>query len=252
MKQILSGLRSASCMLALLGVSHFAVAQSVDDAAAPQLASATLTDAAPQPASTALTPGSQQSAVQQAPVEQSAQVASAPSPDAVGGDVAEVQRLISASALTEFRTTYNGSFGASLLFDGKEMTYYVALFQQKNFWRVIKTQNSDRANAIFNDFVRQTVQLSQVEIRKTELGAQKIYTDRMIALSQTRAEQLQADLTIAHTQQAEVTARQQQIMEQSKQLETERQTAQQQLKAVRRRVATLEQENSAGLPPYRH
>jgi len=237
MKQILSGLRSASVMLALLGVSHFAVAQSVDDAA-------------PQPASTALTPGSQQGAVQQAPAQQPAPVASAP--DAVGGDVAEVQRLISASALTEFRTTYNGSFGASLLFDGKEMTYYIALFQQKSFWRVIKTQNSDRANAIFNDFVRQTVQLSQVEIRKTELESQKIYTERMIALSQTRADQLQADLTIAHTQQAEVTARQQQIMQQSKQLETERQTAQQQLKEVRRRVATLEQENSAGLPPYRH
>jgi len=100
--------------------------------------------------------------------------------------------------------------------------------------------------------VRQTVQLSQVEIRKTELESQKIYTERMIALSQTRADQLQADLTIAHTQQAEVTARQQQIMQQSKQLETERQTAQQQLKEVRRRVATLEQENSAGLPPYRH
>jgi len=132
------------------------------------------------------------------------------------------------------------------------MTYYIALFQQKSFWRVIKTQNSDRANAIFNDFVRQTVQLSQVEIRKTELESQKIYTERMIALSQTRADQLQADLTIAHTQQAEVTARQQQIMQQSKQLETERQTAQQQLKEVRRRVATLEQENSAGLPPYRH
>jgi hypothetical protein len=239
MKQILSGLRSASFMLALLGASHFAVAQSVDDAA-------------PQPASAALTPGSQQGAVQQAPAQQPAPVASAPAPDSVGGDVAEVQRLISASALTEFRTTYNGSFGASLLFDGKEMTYYVALFQQKSFWRVVKTQNSDRANAIFNDFVRQTVQLSQVEIRKTELESQKIYTERMIALSQTRADQLQADLTIAHTQQAEVTARQQQIMQQSKQLETERQTAQQQLKEVRRRVATLEQENSAGLPPYRH
>ena len=108
------------------------------------------------------------------------------------GNVAELQQMIRGSDLSELRTTYNGSYGASLLFYGKEMTYYVALFQQKNFWRVIKTQDVMRAEMIYKDFVRQTVQLSDVEIRRTQLEAQKIFTERMIALSQDSANRLQA------------------------------------------------------------
>src|SRR6201996_6981050 len=81
------------------------------------------------------------------------------------GNVAELQQMIHGSDLSELRTTYNGSYGASLLFYGKEMTYYVALFQQKNFWRVIKTQDDQRAEMIYKDFGRQTAQLSDVEIR---------------------------------------------------------------------------------------
>jgi hypothetical protein len=88
------------------------------------------------------------------------------------GNVAELQQMIRGSDLSELRTTYNGSYGASLLFYGKEMTYYVALFQQKNFWRVIKTQDATRADMIYKDFVRQTLQLSDVEIRRTQLEAQ--------------------------------------------------------------------------------
>ncbi|MBN3857489.1 DUF2968 domain-containing protein, partial [Paraburkholderia sp. Ac-20340] len=42
-------------------------------------------------------------------------------------DVAELQQMIRGSELNELRTTYNGTYGASLLFYGKEMTYYVAL-----------------------------------------------------------------------------------------------------------------------------
>jgi hypothetical protein len=87
----------------------------------------------------------------------------------------------------------SGIATAELLFSGKEMTYYVALFQQRNFWRVIKTPDDTRAELIYKDFVRQTVQLSDVEIRRTRLEAQKGFTERMIALSQDRANRLQAD-----------------------------------------------------------
>jgi hypothetical protein len=45
------------------------------------------------------------------------------------GNVAELQQMIRGSDLSELRTTSNGNYGASLLFYGKEMTYYVALFQ---------------------------------------------------------------------------------------------------------------------------
>src|ERR1700739_2486115 len=98
------------------------------------------------------------------------------------GNVAELQQMLRGSELAELRTTYNGSYGASLLFYGKEMTYYVALFQQKNFWRVIKTPDERRADLIYRDFARQTVQLSDVEIRRSRLEAQKAFTERMIAL----------------------------------------------------------------------
>lgn len=49
------------------------------------------------------------------------------------GNVAQLQQMIRNSTLVELRTTYNGSYGTSILFDAQEMTYYVALFSAKEF-----------------------------------------------------------------------------------------------------------------------
>lgn len=168
--------------------------------------------------------------------------------NSTGGNVAELQRMIHGSELTELRTSYNGSYGASLLFYGKELTYYIALFQQKNFWRVIKTQDAARAEAIYADFVRHTAQLSDVEIRRTKLEAQKAYTDRMIALSQDRAARLQADLSVAQAQQAEVASRQKQAQAQAQALNAEKAAAQSQLRELQRHIRELQRQNEAGLP----
>jgi hypothetical protein len=242
MRQILSGWGSAFVLMAVLGASQTAVAQTADDAAA----------AAPMPASEALTPASQAGAMQQAPAVPSAPVDAVPLADESVGDVADLQRLIKGSELTEFRTSYNGSFGASLLYYGKDQTYYVALFQQKSFWRVVKTQSAARADAVFNDFVKQTVQLAQIEIRRTEIEAQKGYTEQMIALAQARAARLQADLNVAHSQKELVAARLKAASQQAAQLEAEREAAQQQLQELRRHVADLQQQDDAGLPKTRH
>ncbi|WP_237576081.1 DUF2968 domain-containing protein [Mycetohabitans sp. B8] len=166
----------------------------------------------------------------------------------IGGNVAELQRLIHASALTEFRTSYNGSYGASLLFHSKEMTYYIALFQQKNFWRVIKTQDPVRAEAIYADLVRQTVQLSDIEIRRARLEAQKAFTDRMIALSRDRAVRLQTDLNVARAQEAEVTTRQKQTAAQAQALDAQKAAAQTQLRELQRHIRDLQRQTEAGLP----
>ena len=166
------------------------------------------------------------------------------------GNVAELQQMIRGSDLSELRTTYNGSYGASLLFYGKEMTYYVALFQQKNFWRVIKTQDVMRAEMIYKDFVRQTVQLSDVEIRRTQLEAQKIFTERMIALSQDSANRLQADLDVARQQQSIVTAQQEQTRAQATSLAQQKASAQDQLRAAQRQVRDLQRQLESGLPPH--
>ncbi|KAE8756495.1 MULTISPECIES: DUF2968 domain-containing protein [Paraburkholderia] len=166
------------------------------------------------------------------------------------GNVAELQQMIRGSDLSELRTTYNGSYGASLLFYGKEMTYYVALFQQKNFWRVIKTQDATRADMIYKDFVRQTLQLSDVEIRRTQLEAQKAFTERMIALSQDRANRLQADLDVAHQQQTIVANQQQQTRAEATALAQQKAAAQDQLRAAQRQVRELQRQLETGLPSH--
>jgi len=166
------------------------------------------------------------------------------------GNVAELQQMIRGSDLSELRTTYNGSYGASLLFYGKEMTYYVALFQQKNFWRAIKTQDATRADMIYKDFARQTLQLSDVEIRRTQLEAQKAFTERMIALSQDRANRLQADLDVAHQQQTIVANQQQQTRAEATALAQQKAAAQDQLRAAQRQVRELQRQLETGLPSH--
>lgn len=164
------------------------------------------------------------------------------------GNVAELQQMIRGSELNELRTTYNGTYGASLLFYGKEMTYYVALFQNKTFWRVIKTSDEARAELIYRDFAQKTVQLSDVEIRRTRLDAQKAFTTRMIALTQDHANRLQADLQVAQQQQAIVADQQKQTRDQANALQVEKAAAQDQLRAVQRQVRDLQRQVEGGLP----
>ncbi|MEX3812148.1 DUF2968 domain-containing protein [Paraburkholderia sp. BR13439] len=164
------------------------------------------------------------------------------------GNVAELQQMIHGPDLSELRTTYNGSYGASLLFYGKEMTYYVALFQQKNFWRVIKTQDAGRAELIYKDFARQTMQLSDVEIRRTQLEAQKAFTQRLVALSQERASRLQADLDVARQQQSIVASQQEQKRAEATELAQQKAAAQDQLRVAQRQVRNLQRQLESGLP----
>ncbi|WP_233881723.1 DUF2968 domain-containing protein [Paraburkholderia flagellata] len=164
------------------------------------------------------------------------------------GNVAELQQMLRGSELAELRTTYNGSYGASLLFYGKEMTYYVTLFQNKTFWRVIKTSDETRAEAIYRDFAMKSGQLAEVEIRRTRLEAQKAFTDRMIALTQDHANRLQADLAIAREQQALVADQQKQSRDQANALLAQKTAAQAQLRTVQRQVRELQQQVEGGLP----
>ncbi len=130
------------------------------------------------------------------------------------------------------------------------MTYYVALFQQKNFWRVIKTQDATRADMIYKDFVRQTVQLSDVEIRRTQLEAQKSFTERMIALSQDRANRLQADLDVARQQQSIVATQQQEKKAETTALAQQKLAAQDQLRVAQRQVRELQRQLESGLSSH--
>lgn len=167
------------------------------------------------------------------------------------GNVAELTRMLRDGKVVEMRTTYNGSYGASLMFDPQEMTYYVALFQDKHLWRVIKSQDKSRAEMIYANFSQQTVQLSDIEIRRTELQAQKAFLERVIALSNSRAQQLQADLGIARSQQAEVAQRQKSAQEQTHALQIEKRAAQAQLRELQQQVQQLERQTETGLPAHK-
>jgi len=46
----------------------------------------------------------------------------------VRNTVDELRQLVDSKQLTELRTTYNGSYGASLLFNTSTLNYYVAPF----------------------------------------------------------------------------------------------------------------------------
>lgn len=164
------------------------------------------------------------------------------------GNVAELAQMLHDGRIVEMRTTYNGSYGASLMFDPREMTYYVALFQDKHLWRVIKSQEKSRAEMVYANFVQQTVQLADVEIRRTELQAQQTFLERVIALQANRARQLQADLSVAHSQQAEVAQRQKAAQEQTQVLQVEKRAAQLQLRDLQEQVRQLERQAETGLP----
>lgn len=179
------------------------------------------------------------------------QSSSAATPDDVKeaqGNVAELRRLMRGNELTELRTSYNGSYGASLLLHGDDLTYYIALFQQKNFWRVIKTHDDVRAEAIYADFVKKSAQLADAELHRAKLAAQKAYTERQIALQQARADRLQADLDVAHQQQMLFASRQKETRDEAAALETQKRAAQDQLRELRRQVQSLQRENDQGLP----
>lgn len=152
--------------------------------------------------------------------------------DGSNGSITELQQMIRDGKVVEMRTTYNGSYGASMLFYPDQMTYYIALFQQKKFWRVIKTQTDTRAEAVYADFAKSTAQLADSEIRREKLQAENAFADRLIALQQNRANRLQADVDVARAQQSQVADRQAQQQDAIVTLRAQQDAAQAQLRAA--------------------
>ncbi len=169
----------------------------------------------------------------------------------VQGDVADLMQLIHDGGLTEMRTTYNGGYGASLFFHAQRMTYYVALFQDKHFWRVIRTSDQSRAESIYTGFARQTAQLADVEIRRAQLQAQKASIERVIGESQARAQRLQADIEVARAQEAKVADYQRQTQDETLALRDEKDKAQAELRQLQQQVLQLQRQAEAGLPGNR-
>ncbi|MGC1547192.1 MAG: DUF2968 domain-containing protein [Rhodanobacter sp.] len=179
--------------------------------------------------------------------------ATASSPAAAGGDtsvpapgqvssstVDDLRKLIDSHQLVELRTTYNGAYGASLLFEADKLSYYVALFHGKEFWRVIQTASSDDAESIYRTFADQTHQLAQVDLDTIRLEASKKFAEHMVALNQQRLQNMQQDASYQQQQARQVAVQQQQAQQQTASLTADLRATNSQLDAVQQQIRTLE------------
>jgi hypothetical protein len=158
--------------------------------------------------------------------------------------VDDFRRLIENHQLTELRTTYNSSYGASLLFQPDKLTYYVALFHGKDFWRVIRTDSYDEAQNVYHTLVAQTEELAKVDIDTLRLQATKQYTDKLVSMNQQRLQNLERDAEYQRQQTQQVAAQQQQAEQQSSSLTADLRASNDELDTMRERIRALEQQES--------
>jgi hypothetical protein len=180
---------------------------------------------------------------------------SPPAGNAPSSIVDDFHRLIDSHQLTELRTTYNGSYGASLLFQPDKLSYYIALFHGKDFWRVIRTDSYDDAENIYHTFVAQTEELAKVDLDTLRLKATKDYTDHLVAMNQQRLQNLERDSEYQRQQAQQVAAQQQQASQQSSTLTADLRASTSELDAVKERIHALESQQanpSLTLPPSEH
>lgn len=163
--------------------------------------------------------------------------------------VSELQSLIQNRQVSELRTAYNGTYGASLLFKPDDLTYYVALFQQKDFWRVIKTKSDKQAEATYRAFVAQSAELAEVDIKRIKMQAENAHAEKLLASRSAELSALQADRTVRLQQEEQVAARQQQSREEATALAGQQKDVRQQLRDLQRQIDALQaQQAQVGNP----
>ncbi|WP_426701283.1 DUF2968 domain-containing protein [Rhodanobacter sp. Col0626] len=175
----------------------------------------------------------------QPPQAHTSEVASAQD-ETASSSVNYLRQLMDNHQLTELRTTYNGSYGTSLLFQADTLTYFVALFHDKVFWRVIRTESEKDAETIYRTFAAQTAQLAQVDIDALRLQAGKVYAAHMVAINEQRLQNLQQDVARQQQQAQQVVALQQQAKQQAVSLSSDLRATSSQLDTVQERIRKLE------------
>lgn len=154
--------------------------------------------------------------------------------------VESLRQLIDNHQLTEVRTTYNSTYGASLLFRPETLGYYVVLFHGKEFWRVMQTDSFDEAEGLYRTFVAQTQTLAQVEIDTMRLDAGNKYAEHMIAVNEARLRSLQQDANQQQQQARQVAEQQEQARQQAVSLTSDLHNTNAQLDAVKQQIRALE------------
>ncbi|MBV7486663.1 DUF2968 domain-containing protein [Bordetella sp. BOR01] len=168
----------------------------------------------------------------------------APAAPAPNSTVAELQSLIQGRQVSELRTTYNGTYGASLLFKSDDLTYYVALFQQKDFWRVVQTQSDKQAETTYRAFAQQSADLAEVDIKRIKLQAEYARSERILAERSGQLATLQADQSLRRQQEQQVAARQEQARQQAAALSQQQQQLRAELNSMQNQIDALEAQQS--------
>ncbi|OZI57025.1 DUF2968 domain-containing protein [Bordetella genomosp. 1] len=169
--------------------------------------------------------------------------APAPAPRASSTST-ELQGLIQSRQVSELRTSYNGNYGASLLFRPDELTYYVALFQQKDFWQVYKTKSSQQAEAVYRSFVARSADLAEVDIRRIRMQADYNQAEAQLAARNAELAALQADRQLRQQQEQVVAERQAQARQEAQALTDQNKDVREQLRALQRQIDALQAEQS--------
>lgn len=168
-------------------------------------------------------------------------LASKPPTDAAANStVNELQSLIQSRQVAELRTTYNGTYGASLLFKADDLNYYIALFQQKEFWRVIKTSSEKQAEDTYKSFTAKSAKLAEVDLRRIRLQAESARAGQLLAARNAQLTTLQADLAVRQQQEQQVAVRQAQSRQEAALLANQQKDVREQLRQLQNQIDALQ------------
>ena len=155
-----------------------------------------------------------------------------------------LQDYIANKKINELRTVYNGMYGASLLFHADELTYYVALFQRNDFWRVIQTKDVQQAEKVFEVFTDNTRELAAADIQRIRLQAEYRYMEKQLAVRSTELDSLRSDLAIQRQHERAIAAYQQRTKAEASRLTDQQRNVQTQLRALQRQIDSLEEQKN--------
>ncbi len=173
--------------------------------------------------------------------------AAAPAPAYQNTTVAQLQQLIQARAVQELRTAYNGRFGASLLFSVESMTYYVALFQQREFWRVFKTTDESLAERMYTQYRQDTVDYAAADLERIKLQAEVADAEKKLNESADQLTVLQNDLALQRQQEALAIAQREESRREAQALAEQEREAREQLRELQRQINELEKQRAGML-----
>jgi hypothetical protein len=203
-------------------------------------------------AAAGVTPGAPPTPTPMRPVTTLRQVQVVPSQVSARGvqiaDTADIEWLAEEEALTPFRVFRSFDYSVSLLFHAKELTYYVALYQDGSLWRALKAADLEAAETAFLHFEEQATRLSEGETRRAQLEAQNEQLARLIARSEAQAERLRNDLQRRGAQEHAVSNRQHQVHKEVSQLEAQRVAAQAHLNKAHRQIHQLSLTSNEAIP----